>query len=227
MTLRIEVTATGSVRVNAALLHLRAARQHAEACDVLEQQFEWPATERILGEHFARATGSVLSAACALEAALNEFYQDAVDGFGTEIGAADSARQELQDLWDTVERAPVMRRYQWVLSVSRVDRLLEGAEPYQSASDLIALRNALAHYRPEWYHDKHTSDRLEKRLIGKFAHNRLAPSSMMFLPYRALGAGCGRWAAASVVGFLEQFYANLGAKPKKLAMMRESLERRE
>jgi len=54
-----------------------------------------------------------------------------------------------------------MRKYQWVLSLSRVDRLLEGPEPYQSASDLMLLRNALAHYRPEWYHDKSTSDRLE------------------------------------------------------------------
>jgi len=97
MLLRIAVKATGRVRVDAALLHLRAARLHAEVGSVRERQYEWPATQGIVGDHFAGATGAVLSAACAMEGALNECYQDAVDGCRTALVAADSAREEIHD----------------------------------------------------------------------------------------------------------------------------------
>ncbi len=215
--LGIGIVAAGSIRSNAALLHLRAARRHSRACDHLEREHEWPATDGILGEHFARATGAVLSATCALEAFINEFYQDAVDGSDSELGVASAARKEIVDLWDTVDRAPTLRKYQWVLSLARVDSMPEGEDPYQSAADLVALRNALAHYRPEWYHERRVSDKLEKRLLGRFPTNRLAPSSMAFIPHRAIGAGCGHWSVATVVSLVQRFYAGLQVVPKKVA----------
>jgi hypothetical protein len=219
----LQVQAHGSIRVNLALAHLRAALTHARDCEKLESEHTWPATQEILDRHFACASGAIVGATCGLEAALNEFHQDAIDGSDASLGLAAAARSQIVDLWDTVDRAPLLRKFSWILSLANAPPLSAGVLPYQSAASVIALRDALVHYKPEWYHDLERSKRLEDRLRGQFPLNRLCADGMAFVPYRACGHGSGVWACRSVVHYLTEFYEKLALQPKKLAQMKAAL----
>jgi hypothetical protein len=222
----MSLKAHAQVRVNLAMAHLRGAQIHAENCASLEREHTWPATQEVLDRHFGLASASVISATCALEASINEFRQDAIDGSQAQLGAAERAMTQITELWDTVDRAPLLRKYQWVLSLARADALTSGSEPVRSTADLIALRDALVHYKPEWYHDLKQSKTLEARLKGKFALNRLATQDMAFVPYRACGYGSGIWAVRTVMTFLRSFYQRLGIEPKKLLQTQAFLNAR-
>jgi hypothetical protein len=110
-----------------------------------------------------------------------------------------------------------LRKYEWVLSLAGAPALTRGADPFQSAADLIALRDALVHYKPEWYHELKLSKTLEERLRTKFPPNRLSADGLPYLPYRACGHGSGLWAVRSAVNFLSAFYACLDVMSKKLS----------
>jgi hypothetical protein len=207
------------VRVNLAVAHLRGALALAIECDGLERHHVWPATQVILDRHFGCASGAVIGAACALEAAVNEFRQDVIDGFDDDLGSASHVKRQIVDLWDTVDRLPLLRKFDWVLSLAQANPMPKGAEPLQSTADLFELRDALVHYKPEWYDDLKHSQRLEQRMKSKFALNRLAPADAAFLPYRACGVGASLWAAEAVAAFLKEFYARLGIRPKKVEAM--------
>ncbi len=214
---------SAQTRVNLAVSHLRAAVSHSQECELLERDHEWPATQDILNRHFACASGAIIAAACALEASVNEFHQDAIDGTTNALGRAATARQQIVELRDTVDRAPLLRKFTWILSLADAPPLRAGEEPMQSAASVIELRDALVHYKPEWYHDLKQSRRLEDRLRGRFPLNRLSTDSMAFVPYRACGHGSGLWASRSVVGFLAAFYAQLGFEPKKVSQMKAAV----
>jgi hypothetical protein len=207
------------VRTNLAAAHLKAAQLQAEACAPLERDYTWPATQPILDQHFGLASGAIILAVCGLEAAINEFHQDVIDGHSESIGRAAAIADQIIELWDTVDRAPLLRKYEWIVSLTRANALPRGADPYQSAADLIALRDALVHYKPEWYHDLKQSQTLEERLRTKFASNRLAAEGLPYLPYRACGNGSGLWGVKSAVALLAAFYAGLDVMPKKLVQL--------
>ena len=49
-----------------------------------------------------------------------------------------------------MDRLPILEKYQMAIFLAGKEPLPEGREPYQPADLLIALRNALVHFRPEW-----------------------------------------------------------------------------
>lgn len=162
-------------------------------------------------EHRAYVLSSIIASASFAEASINEIYQDAHDGHGL-VGDGYLAPLEprtieaLKATWlGTSEGRSLgsLERWQLLLIHAGAQPLDRGGPPYQDAQLVFRLRNALVHYKPEdvaadWVH------RLEERLKGKFASNRLMNGSPNpWWPDHCLGHGCSEWAAQSVVAFTD------------------------
>ena len=200
---------TASVKTNLSLHHIRSAAWFAGRATPIEAAYTWPATEEILLQHQTFSTSAVISAVCATEAYLNEVHLDIVDGNVDQLGKIGERLEMFRNLWDTAERLPTLRKYEWAFTLGTNSTLDRGAKTYQNVADLIALRNELVHYRPEWSHTPLRSTRLEKRLFGRFPLNRLSMPSQLFIPYRCLGAGCAAWAVESAYAFVSSFSDSL------------------
>jgi hypothetical protein len=220
--IRLTASITWKLRTNLSYQHIRGAALNAGRCAPLERSYEWPATEGILLEHTTAAASAVILAACSLEAHINEWHLDAVDGNTNALGRAAEAAPMIAKLWDTVERQPLLRKYQWYLEVSRCQSLDRGGSAYQAVADLIEIRDYLVHYKPEWSDNPRQNKRLEDRLRGKFPLNRLSKPDQFFIPYRGLGHGCGVWAVQSVVSFVREFSDLLGV-PSRLDRLEPEL----
>lgn len=201
----LTVSAQLRVRADHSVTHLRGAALFASDCKPLEAEYQWPATREVLLRHVASASGAVVLSVCALEAFANELQLAAGDGLGSSLDPVVEASPLIHRLWYSVENAPLLPRFQWVLEVCGLPTLDLGALPSQAVSDLIVIRNALVHYRTEWTDDASTSTQLEDRLAGKFVENLLCTQSQLFFPYRCLGHGCGAWAVRTVLDFVREY----------------------
>jgi hypothetical protein len=206
-------SAAASVRTNLSFQHIRSAAYLAGECADLEPGNAFPAPEPITIRHTAAAMGAVISSVCAIEASINEFHLDALDRNEGRLGRAGASATLVEQLWDTVERQSILRKYQWVLSLARCEPFVRGEQPYQAAADLIELRDALVHFKPEWSHTPQRNENLERRLGGKFPLNPMAAPGQFFIPYRCLGAGCARSAVRGALAFIDSFYERLGTTP--------------
>ena len=208
--LRASASATVKLRTNLSYQHIRGAALNAGRCAPLEKNYEWPATEVILLEHATAAASAVILATCSLEAHINEWHLDAVDGNSEALGRAAPAAKMVANLWDTVERQSILRKYQWFLEVAGCQTLNKGDTTYRAVADLIEVRDHLVHYKPEWSDNPKRNKRLEDRLRSKFDLNRLSKPDQFFIPYRCLGHGCGVWAIRSVLDLVREFSVHLG-----------------
>ncbi len=143
-----ELQLTGSsvtlkLRTNLSFQHIRGAALNAGRCAPLEHDYEWPATETVLLEHGTAAASAVILATCSLEAHINEWHLDAVEGTSQVLGRAAPAAKMISDLWDTIERQSLLRKYQWLLEVSSCRPLDKGCSSYRAAADLIDVRDYL------------------------------------------------------------------------------------
>ena len=174
--------------------YLKSAHLLAEQAKQVEvsppsDAFEWTLVHRSF------VTSSLLSAACALEATINEWFS-----YPEEIAAKPrpATGLRIQRLWSLgVPRTAsfqILQKYQIGLALAGFEAIDEGSEPFQSARMLVELRNWLVHYEPTWEpvasHES-TGDfpphKLVRRLRGKFAENPLCHKDAPFWPYKCLG----------------------------------------
>ena len=103
----------------------------------------------------------------------------------------------------------ILDKYQLALLAANAPKIDPGLTVYQSAKDVIDIRNALVHFSPETQFD-HSQIALEKRLRGKnkFTENQQDVGSPWY-PNKALGAGLAAWACESVTAVVAQWQGRL------------------
>lgn len=148
-------------------------------------------------EHRAYVLSAIMNAAAFLEAMVNELFQDAADDHGITgdgyVAPLSSRTRELMREWwiasgEGSER--LLEKLQLLLVFAGKEKLDKGAQPFQDAALLLALRNALIHFRPESV-AADVDHRFTKSLRGRFADNALmSGSGNAWWPDHALGAGC-------------------------------------
>lgn len=169
-------------------------------------------------EHRTAVTGSILFSVAFLEAQINELYTDCADHYPPNLLEDDPpgvrAAKTLKLLWEAgTERATPTQKYQQALWAAGSPMLDTGAEPFQSAEILIALRNALMHYKPE-HLSLHRPHRFERKLRGKFVPRRhYTAADGPYYPDGCLGYGCAKWAVQSALSFSEEFWKRLNGEP--------------
>lgn len=116
-------------------------------------------------------------------------------------------------------RYTVLDKYDIALDLLAKPPFERDQEPYQGASALIALRNALIHVEPEFYPvpnlrgdpiAQHVLPKLEKKLRGRFALNPLAHEQFGFFPDKCLSAGCAKWAVQVSASLVHTFVKRMG-----------------
>lgn len=170
-------------------------------------------------KHRALATSAVISAAAFLEAAINETLKDAADRHGSYVGHLDEdVLAALAELWEDAEETgppfvSVLEKFQSCLEAAELETFDRGALPFQDAQLLIKLRNHLVHFKPATRAARDLN-RLERQLRPRFAENALidTPGNPYF-PDKCLGAGCARWAVATVRALADEFFRRLDVVP--------------
>jgi hypothetical protein len=172
-------------------------------------------------EHSSYVLSAIVSAAGFLEAAVNEFFQDAHDEHGLRddgylVPLAAQTVKAMAATWrGTGEGSKLKALEKWQLMLVFADRepLDRGRAPYQDAQLVTQLRNAILHYRPE-HVAADEPHKMEERLRGRFADNRLMEGSgNAWWPGHCLGHGCAEWAARSALAFADHICNELGISP--------------
>lgn len=220
----LHVSTTGTIRAGVrsylSVSMLRSAislRDHAAVIEAAHPE-DWASPH--VEEHQDLIVSSVSNAAMFLEAMINELFVDAHDGEDRTkdgyLAPLDDRTVSLMASWwkesgGGVDR--VLSKYQLLLAFADQPPLDQGAEPYQSTNDLIALRNAIVHYKPTTVYSD-VEHALERRLKHHFAANGLLPKgSGPWWPHGALGVGCATWAISSAEAFTDEVARRLGIVP--------------
>lgn len=101
----------------------------------------FPAPVDIDTRYVASSTASIIEAACALESTINEVRSNMESPSEQSFGKALTDVPTMRRLWTTVERTGTLSKVQWILLLGHCEAFDEGAEPFQSASDVMAMRN--------------------------------------------------------------------------------------
>jgi hypothetical protein len=196
--------------------HLAAADYFADQAERIEIAAHSKAEQADPIAHRAYVTGSIVSAAAALESSINELFLEAADrNPHTVRGLAPEVLARMEGLWLRIERKPLLEKYQIALILADKPRLDEGRTTFEDAASLCNLRNALVHYKPEWDDETEVHRRLQRRLNSKFDLNPLAPKGSLWFPHVCLGSGCAKWCVQVVRTFAADFCESLGV-PKRL-----------
>jgi hypothetical protein len=185
------------------------------------REFERGLREPILFDVGAELTSAciscIFSTVAYLEADINEFFADAAEeGAADGIASDPAVLARIRAAWDLERRSPVLDKYDLALALCDLPIFDRGAAPYQAAALLMRLRNALAHFKPEWQpgggwvgEDDELS-KLNKSLRKSFSENALAKKYQPYFIQRCLGYGSSKWAVTSSVAFIKEFRSRLG-----------------
>jgi hypothetical protein len=200
--------------------HLWAAEHFAHVAS--EQEKLEGAIPRFDIKQRANVTNSIFSAVAAMEAAINEFFQDVADEHEGYIGSIDKdARKLLQSLWSLTEennKSPfsVLEKAQLALTLCRKPTMSKGTALHDNANLAIKIRNELTHFKP-----KTLGGTIEHPLTkhfknkGKFKDNPLMKGNTgnPYFPDHCLASPCALWALSASRAFMDEFYARLDIEP--------------
>jgi hypothetical protein len=185
--------------MNLAIHHLFAAcRLTAQVGDVERVNASAPLGE-FWEEIFQNSLGVVtLSVAC-IECYANElyFYESSLTPILNRATAATVA--------ELVDKQSIMDKYILALAIRKDKKLDRGSEPVQNADALISLRNAVVHFRPEWFGEQDKHEKLSKKLKDKVVPHDLFANEPIFPRAWASHETC-IWALKTTVDFLKYFY---------------------
>jgi len=213
----VAVTATVKRRVCHSITkqHFEAARYFAGCAASIENEFQKADLKGEIGKskHRAHVVGAIVLATMAMESCINEIYFDACGNHRQKLEGLDEQKIALlAEQWPHLEerREGILLKYQHALLAVRKSALPEGKNPYQDADNLVHLRNALTHYKPEWDDTLGKHSNIQTRLRAKFDVNPLSPDAFLWFPDRCLGSGCAKWAVSAAEEFVRAFCEHLG-----------------
>lgn len=199
---------------------LRSARRTSSMAQRIELQNAGSWASPHAEEHMDWVLSSVLNSASFLEAMINELFTDAHDAHGL-VGdgyLAPLKRETVRLMaqwWEETDQGfdRTLTKYQLLLAFAGEDKLDRGTEPFQSASLLLGLRNAVVHYKPTTVYTDEPHE-IERRLKGRFPTNELLPPrATRGWPNGILSAGCATWAHESAEGLADETSSRLGIVP--------------
>jgi hypothetical protein len=182
-----------------------------------EQRPEEPA----YGEMRAYVLSAVTGSAAFLEASINELFADAHEYLAGSVpealrGLKRETQIRMAALWPYAKKYGVMEKHRIALSLAEADPLDPGAEPVQSAADLLLVRNHYLHYQPESVRGgtaQGGDKKLTSRMQGKLTLPEWDSGGEDLFPTRAICPDLARWALESAVRFTDAFCGRLGIAP--------------
>lgn len=203
--------------------HIRSAAFFARSSFRIESKANKDSFEdKFSVEHRAYVTGALFFVVAFLEATINELFADAADESSKnrhvkELG--ENAREKMGKIWKfgaIYQKLGTLEKFDLALLLSDNSAFDQGKTPYQDMKLLIALRNTLTHYIPEWilansptHIEEKSFHKIEKRLQGKFDPNPFIDGNKPFYPHRCISHGCAAWGVNTGIAFVDQFYKRM------------------
>lgn len=194
------IVAYGRTRMNLSLHHLWAACRFATRVREIESANAGKPFADFWDEIFQYSLGVATLTTAALESYANELY---FEGSAIAPVLNPAAAEECLDL---VDNQPVLRKYSLVLTFRAQKRLDSGSTQVQNVDALIRLRNAVVHFRPEWFGTQDQHEKLSRRLQYRFEGSPFLPGESLF-PRAWASHSFAEWAIRSAVSYLDYFYA--------------------
>jgi hypothetical protein len=166
------------------------------------------------------ASSSLFTTVAFLEALVNELFADAAKSDGGHLSSLEAnTRGLIAELGQTesVERAPVMSKFDILLKAAALPPVSRDRNPGQDLSTAIRLRNELVHYKAEWLDigtpgmarpGNFSDSKLAKQVQGRF-NDRPGPKSSDSW----LGGGCAAWALRCAIAYTDDAFGRLRVKP--------------
>lgn len=188
-----------------AVQHLMAAARFSRQCGEIERINEGSELGSFYDEQKACVSASIMLSVASLESNINEHLVDS-DTLLAELPSG--ARKQLNDL---LSRRPILEKYERVLGAKDIQPFDQGVRPYQDVDILVAVRNELVHFHPEWHDEQERHRRLGERLKDRFELSPfISEKTGVLFPQRIVSHGCTKWAVQSSLAFMECFAEKVG-----------------
>jgi hypothetical protein len=194
-----QLTAHAKTRMSLSLHHLFAACRFATRITEVEQQNANAPFGEFWEEILHNALGVATMTVASLESYANELYFEG-NAISPLLNAAAAA-----EFLALVDRESILRKYSVVLAIRTGKRLDSGNSHVQNVDALVKLRNAVVHFRPEWFEEQGEHEKLSKRLQHKFDPSHLLSAEPLF-PRAWASHSFAQWALQSTITFLNYFY---------------------
>jgi hypothetical protein len=198
------MSATAISRTNLAVQHIFAAAYSSRKAEELENANAGKPFGEFYEEIVWNVSAAVLFAVASLEADVNEIFVDA------NINLREYDKEVVDEIWKLIEKTSILDKYAMVLFLKTKERFDKSDPAYQDAANLIKLRNALVHFKPEWSDEKKEHKKIENRLKGKFELSPFLPAETEFFPKKCMSHGCAEWAVQTALAFRTFFSLEAG-----------------
>lgn len=189
-------------RPNFAVQHMIAAARFARLCYKVEDENAGVPFGPFYDEIISYVTATILSSVASVEANINEIFADVRDNLIVFDGLDMNL---LTEIWDLIEKKPILEKYQFALVLKKKDRMNKSDQHYQYIDILIKVRNALVHFKPEWIGEQQEHEKIGKLLRGKFTLSPFLSENDPIFPMRCMTHGFADWAVRSSLEFVQWF----------------------
>jgi len=219
---QVTMQATGRTRVNLSVPHLLSACLFSRQVRELEEENLGRELGAFWEPILAHATANVLLTVAALESYVNELFSDHDTSF---LGLPTAKLKKCQKAYEqrkAYKREPIMGKFDLALQLRKAGSLERGKSPAQDVKFLIRLRNALTHFKPEWFDKQQEHAKLSAQLAKRFSPSAFFPKDEPIFPRGWATHGCTAWAVKSAINFISEFESQAGL-PKRLEKFKSRL----
>lgn len=205
-----------------AVMHLDHAAYAVRQARWLESEHDPKSAQdaNLILPHRSYVCAAIFFSFASLDAAINELFVDAVDGYrhhNREL--SDDQVALLADEWGRVKRRSSSARYDEALELLGQPKFDERAEPFLSFDLARKVRNELVHWKPESASGSPEiagtfSEKLEWEFRSRpFELDPFRAAGAEFFPTKLLGAGFATWVFHVCVAFMDEFFIRIGLEP--------------
>lgn len=177
--------------------HLMAACRFAARVRQIERDVAPDEFMSVWDEIIQNALGVATLTVASLESYANQFHFDGQVTGNLSILAAEV-------VGELIDREPILSKYKIALAIKSGKRLASNSPEVQNVQLLIKLRNAIVHFRPEWFCQQKKHLKLSKQLTDKFQCSKFLERQPIF-PSAWASGDFVVWALCSTKSFIEYF----------------------
>jgi hypothetical protein len=145
-------------------------------------------------------SGSIILAYAAVEANINEFFEDANSRL------PDIFEKPISEILTKGIKINTLDKYQISLQMAHKTTFDKSRQPYQDVFMLKQIRNEFVHFIPAW---KRNDEKLEAYFKGKIEVSTYWGEKAEFVPKKCMTSSMASWAVKTAISFIDAFDAKM------------------
>ena len=194
-----KLKAKGRGRTNFAVQHLMAAAYFSRKVHKIETINFGKEFGLFFDKILWFSTACVFSSVASIESYFNELFADSAENFP-------NYTDEIKIMmWGLIEKKSILTKFNFALALRGAREFDKADSNFNNMLALIALRNALIHFKPEWEDKQKNHLKISPLLKKKFAPSTFILGNEGIFPRKWASHGCTVWAIESCLTFIEDF----------------------